>query len=75
MRHALARVPRKQRQPIATVIRTASEQKHQAEARRQWRETADKLRDQFPKVSALMDDAEYDLLAFIKPAIFSAALL
>jgi putative transposase len=35
------------------------------QAREQWRETSDKLRDRFPKLAALMDDAEDDVLAFM----------
>jgi len=37
----------------------------QQQARAQWRETADKLRGQFTKLSALMDAAEDDVLAFM----------
>ena len=35
------------------------------QAREQWRETSDKLRDRFPKLAALMDDAEDDVLAYM----------
>jgi hypothetical protein len=38
---------------VATVIRTAFVQ-----------EIADRLRDRFPKLSSLMDEAEADVLAF-----------
>jgi putative transposase len=65
MRNALAHVPRRQHQMVAAVIRTAFVQEDQAQARAQWRETADKLRGRFPKLSALMDDAEEDVLAFM----------
>ena len=34
-------------------------------ARRQWRAVADQLRDKFPKLGALMDEAETDVLAFM----------
>jgi putative transposase len=65
MRNALAHVPRRQHQMVAAVIRTAFVQEDQAQARAQWRETADKLRERFPKLSALMDAAEDDVLAFM----------
>jgi putative transposase len=65
MRNALAHVPRRQHQMVAAVIRTAFVQEDQAQAQAQWRETADKLRERFPKLSALMDAAEDDVLAFM----------
>jgi transposase-like protein len=58
MRNALAHVPRKQHSMVAAVIRTAFVQENQQEARQQWRETADKLRERFAKVAELMDSAE-----------------
>ncbi|CUB00911.1 transposase, partial [Thiomonas bhubaneswarensis] len=33
--------------------------------RAQWRTVADQLRERFPKLGALMDDAEHDVLAFM----------
>lgn len=63
MRNALAHVPRRQHQMVAAVIRTAFVQESRAEARGQWRETADKLRGQFPRLAELMDEAEDDVLA------------
>jgi transposase-like protein len=50
---------------LASCIRTAFVQEDQAQARAQWRETADKLRGHFAKLSALMDTAEDDVLAFM----------
>ncbi|MEQ9587264.1 MAG: IS256 family transposase [Parvibaculaceae bacterium] len=66
MRNALAHVPRKQHSMVAAVIRTAFVQENQQEARQQWRETADKLRERFVKVAELMDSAEDDVLAFMR---------
>jgi len=66
MRNALAYVPRGQHQMVAAVIRTAFVQDNQVAAREQWRETADKLRERFPKLGALMDRAEDDVLAFMQ---------
>jgi transposase-like protein len=50
---------------VAAVIRTAFVQEEQAQARAQWRETAGKLRERFPKLSALMDGTENDVPAFM----------
>ncbi len=61
--NALAHVPRRQHQMVAAVIRTAFVQESQEQARAQWRETADKLRGQFPRLAELMDEAEDDVLA------------
>ena len=65
MRNALAHVPRKQHQMVAAAVRTAFVQENQAQAKGQWRETADKLRGRFPKLGALLDEAEDDVLAFM----------
>lgn len=65
MRNALAHVPRKQHQMVAAVIRTAFVQESRDDAVAQWRETADRLRDRFPKLGGLMDNAEADVLAFM----------
>ena len=50
---------------VAAVIRTAFVQETQAQARTQWRETAEKLRRSFPRLGSLMDEAEDDVLAFM----------
>jgi putative transposase len=63
MRNALAHVPKGQRQMVAALIRTVFAQESEAEARRQWRAVADQLRERFPKIGALMDEAEADVLA------------
>ena len=63
MRNALAHVPKGQRQMVAALIRTVFAQESEADARRQWRNVADQLRERFPKIGALMDDAEADVLA------------
>ncbi len=65
MRNALAHVPRRQHQMVAALIRTAFVQEDQAHARAQWRENADKLRERFPRLAELMDEAEDDVLAFM----------
>ena len=65
MRNALGHVPRRQHQMVAAVIRTGFVQESQPDAQRQWRETADKLRQRFPRLGELMDHAEEDVLAFM----------
>jgi putative transposase len=63
MRNALVHVPKGQRQMVAALIRTVFAQESEAEARRQWRAVADQLRERFPKIGALMDAAEDEVLA------------
>jgi len=63
MRNALAHVPKGQRQMVAALIRTVFAQESEADARRQWRAVADQLRERFPKIGTLMDEAEADVLA------------
>ena len=65
MRNALAHVPRRQHQMVAALIRTAFVQEDPAQARAQWRENADKLRERFTRLAELMDEAEDDVLAFM----------
>lgn len=47
---------------LAAVIRTAFVQESLAQSWEQWRETADKLHDRFPKLATCMDVAEDDVL-------------
>jgi putative transposase len=63
MRNALAHVGSKQRQMVAAAIRTAFTQETSAAARKEWRAVADRLRERFPKLGELMDEAEDDVLA------------
>jgi hypothetical protein len=65
MRNALAHVGAKQRQMVAAAIRTAFTQETQEAARAEWRAVADGLRERFPKLGQLMDDAEDDVLAHL----------
>jgi transposase-like protein len=50
---------------VAAVIRTAIVQETSEEAVRQWRETADRPRERFPKLSELMNSDEEDVLGFM----------
>jgi transposase-like protein len=65
MRNALAHVGAKQRQMVAAAIRTAFTQETQEAARTEWRAVADRLRERFPKLGQLMDDAEDEVLAHL----------
>jgi len=62
MRNALAHVPKGQHTMVAAAIRQAF---LQSDAARQiWRHVADQLRPRWPKLAALMDDSEHDVLAY-----------
>jgi len=65
MRNALANVHVKQRGMVAAAIRTAFTQETEKEAHTEWRTVADRLRERFPRASAVMDDAEHDVLAYM----------
>lgn len=66
MRNALGHVPKKQHAMVATVIRTAFVQETAEDAVATWRETADRLRERFPNLGSLMDEAEQDVLGFMR---------
>ena len=65
MRNALANVNAKSRGMVAAAIRTAFVQETEKEAHTEWRAVADRLRQRFPRASAVMDDAEHDVLAYM----------
>jgi transposase-like protein len=65
MRNALAHVPRSQTTVVAAAIRQAFVQPDHASATRTWRHVADQLRARWPKLGALMDGAEADVLAYV----------
>ncbi len=65
MRNALAHVGVKQRPMVAAAIRTAFTQETQDAAKAEWRAVADRLRERFPKLGQLMDEAEDDVLAHL----------
>jgi len=66
LRNAMGHVPKKHHQMVATVIRTAFVQDSPEDAARQWRDNADGMRDRFPKLAELMDEAEQEVLAFMQ---------
>lgn len=58
MRNALAHVPRSQNTVVAAAIRQAFVQPDHESATAAWRHIADQLRERWPKLGSLMDDAE-----------------
>src|SRR5476651_488915 len=76
MRNALAYAGKTQRRIVSAWVGTAFAQDDAAAARKQWREVADQARPRVPKLAALMDDAEADVLAYMgvpRPAPRQAA--
>ncbi len=65
MRNALAYVPKAQHQMVAAAIRTVVMQADHAAASKTWRQVADQLRQRIPKLAAMMDEAEADIIAFM----------
>jgi putative transposase len=65
MRNALAHVPKGQQTMVAAALRQAFLQPDQEDARRVWRQVADQLRPRWPKLAALMDGSEHDVLAYM----------
>jgi putative transposase len=64
MRNALAHAGKSGRRVVSALIGTAFAQEDEGAARTQWRKVADQLRPTVPKLAALMDDAEADVLAY-----------
>jgi len=65
MRNVLAHAGRQGRRVVAAFIGTAFVQDDAEAASKQWRALADQLRPKVPKLAALMDEAEPDVLAFM----------
>ena len=65
MRNVLAHAGRQGRRVVAAFIGTAFVQDDAEAASKQWRQVADQLRPKVPKLAALMDEAEADVLAFM----------
>ena len=58
-------MPKGQQSVVAAALRQAFLQADQAGARQVWRQVADQLRPRWPKLSALMDESEHDVLAYM----------
>ncbi|MCB4823612.1 IS256 family transposase [Roseicella aerolata] len=75
MRTATAHAGKTQRRIVSAWIGTAYAQEDAAAAHAQWRTVADQLRPKVPKLAALMDVAEEDVLAYMHfPAAHRAKL-
>lgn len=65
MRNALAHPGKGQRQVVSALIGTIFAQETKEAAHAQWRAVTDQLRAKFPKLGALMDGAEHEVLSFM----------
>jgi transposase-like protein len=65
VRNALALVPKSAGAMVAATIRTVFAQPDAASAREQWRRVADGFRPHYPRLAALLDDAEDEVLASV----------
>jgi transposase-like protein len=65
IRNALAHVPKGQHTMVAAAIRQAFLQADAEAAHQTWRQVADQLRARWPKLAALMDESEHDVLAYM----------
>jgi putative transposase len=65
MRSALAHVPKGQQTVVAAALRQAFLQADRASAHQAWRQVADQLRPRWPRLAALMDESEHDVLAYL----------
>jgi len=65
MRTVLAHAGKSGRRVVSAFIATAFAQNDAQAARQQWRHVADQLRGSVPKLAALMDQAEPDVLAYM----------
>ncbi len=65
MRNALAHAGKSGRRVVSAFIATAFAQDDADAAKAQWRKVADQLRPTLPKLAALMDEAEEDVLAYM----------
>jgi putative transposase len=65
IRNALAHVPKGQHTVVAAAIRQAFTQPDRDSAGQTWRHVADQVRGRWPKLAALMDESEADVLAYM----------
>jgi transposase-like protein len=65
VRNALALVPKSAAEMVAASIRTVFAQLDRASAQEQWRKVSDGFRKPFPRLAALMEEAEADVLAYL----------
>ena len=65
MRNVLAQAGRQGRRVASAFIATAFAQETPEAASTQWRAVADQIRPKVPKLAAIMDEAEHDVLAYM----------
>jgi putative transposase len=65
VRNALALVPKAAAPLVAATIRTVFVQPESEMAQQAWRQVADGFRVRYPKLAALLDEAEADVLAYL----------
>jgi putative transposase len=65
LRNVLAHAGRSGRRVVSAFIATAFAQDDAASARAQWRQVADQLRTKLPKLAAMLDASEEDVLAYM----------
>jgi transposase-like protein len=65
LRNVLAHAGRSGRRVVSAFIATAFAQDDAASARAQWRQVADQLRPKLPKLAAMLDASEEDVLAYM----------
>jgi transposase-like protein len=65
MRNALAHAGKSGRRVVSAFIATAFAQDDAEAAKAQWRRVADQLRPKLPKLAAVLDQAESDVLAYM----------
>jgi putative transposase len=65
LRNALAHAGKGQRQMVLAMINTVFAQETLDAAIAQWRVVADQLRDKFPRLAAMLDKSEADVLAYM----------
>jgi putative transposase len=65
MRNVLAHAGKQGRRVVSAFIATAFAQDDAHAAKAQWRKVADQLRPKLPKLAALLDEAEPDVLAYM----------
>src|SRR5215210_4468755 len=65
VRNALAHAGKSGRRVVSAFMATAFAQETPEAASTQWRAVADQIRPKVPKLAAIMDDAEHDVLAYM----------
>jgi putative transposase len=66
LRNVLARVPKSARSMVAALVRMIFLEQSQETAKARLRQVADQLRERFPEAAGLLEEAEDDVLAFMR---------